>query len=183
MALNDNAVLAINSGNYFTAPVDTPLPDDLTAPEVDWTNVGHTSLEEILSFDVEGGEKTILGTLQNKQLRTRTSPKTQTINITLRQFDEDSLKLYHGSNAEVLANGLVTSPTEPVPTSAAFLAVYVDADNIFALYIPKAEILGSDSMVAEDTESFAGLPLGVTPLVSGSNKWAYAVTPLGAVTP
>lgn len=181
MAINDNAVLAVNSGNYFTAPVDTPLPTDLAAPDVAWENIGHTSLEEILSFDVEGGEKTVLGTLQNKTLRSRISPKTTTINIILRQFDTASLKLANGANCEVLTDGTVTVPTDPIPTQKAFLAIYVDGDNIFALYAPKADILGTEPIAVEDTESLAGLPLGVTPLQSGSNKWGYSLTPMGEV--
>ena len=181
MALNDNAVLAIDSGNYFTAPVDTAVPLDLAAVATPWENVGHTSLEDILSIESEGGEATVLGTLQNKSLRTRRSQRTETIRFTLQQWDTDSLKLYYGSNAEVLANGMVTNPTNPTPTVCAFLAVYVDGDNTFALYIPKCEILRAEDISFEDTENIAGLPLGVTPLQSGANAYTYAVTPLGEV--
>lgn len=183
MALIDNATLAINSGNYFTAAVGTEPPTDLstvaTAPE--WENVGHTSLEDILGMDSEGGEVTILGTLQNSQLRTRRSTRTDTINIILQQFDTASIKLSHGSNAEVLSNGMVTKPKDPTPTQKAFLAVYVDGSNIFALWVPKADILGSENFSVDDTESLAGLPLGITPLVLGTNKYTYALTPLGDV--
>lgn len=183
MALNDNAVLAIDSGNYFTAPVDTAVPVDLSAITTPWEAVGHTSLEDILSIESEGGEATVLGTLQNKSLRTRRSSRTETIRFTLQQFDTDALKLYYGSNAEVLPSGLVTNPANPTPTTCAFMAVYVDGSNIFALWVPKAEILRAEDISFEDTENIAGLPLGVTPLQSGSNAYTYAVTPLGEVGP
>lgn len=183
MALNDNATLALDSGNYFTAPVGTALPTDLDAIDAEWENIGHTSLEDILSVESEGGEATVLGTLQNKSLRTRRSPRTETINFTLRQFDTAALRLYYGANAEVLPNGLVTNPSNPTPTSAAFLAVYVDGDNRFALWIPRCEILRADDLSIEDTESLAGLPIGVTPLQHGSNAYTYAVTPLGDEPP
>lgn len=178
MALNDNAVLVIDSGNYFTAPVGTEVPADLTAISGDWENVGHTSLEDILSVESDGGEATVLGTLQNKSLRTKRSQRTETINFTLQQWDVDALKLYYGSNAEVLPNGLVTNPSNPVPTTCAFLAVYVDANNTFALWVPRCEILRADDFTIDDTENFAGLPIGVTPLQHGSNAYTYAVTPL-----
>jgi hypothetical protein len=180
VALNDNATLVIGSGNYLTAPVGTDLPDDLLVPTSPWSAVGHTSLEDILSISSEGGEATTIGTLQNKSLRTKYSARTETIALTLQQFDIAGLKLYYGSNAPVLANGTVGVPSEPTPTVAAFLAVFVDGENYFAIYAPKAEIYRADDISFGDTESLAGLPIGVKPMAFGSNTYTYAVTPLGA---
>lgn len=183
MALNDAATLVINTGNYLTAPVGTAMPADLTAPTVPWENVGHTSLEDILSLSSEGGEATVLGTLQAKTLRTRYSPRSESMTFTLQQFDEAGLKLYFGANAEVLADGSVAVPTNPTPTVAAFLAVFIDGENVFAFYAPKAEIYRADDMSLSDSESLAGLPISVKPMVHGTNDWTYAVTPLGVVAP
>lgn len=184
MALNDNATLIVGTGNYFTGDVDTPLPLDLLAiPVLDWEDVGHTSLEKILSIASEGGDATTVGTLQNKSLRTKYSARTETFSIVLEQFDTAGLKLYYGSNAPTLASGQVGVPVEPEVTVAAFLAVFLDGDTIFAFYAPKAEIYRNDDMALVDTETLAGLPVGVKPLKSGANTWAYAVTPLGVVAP
>jgi hypothetical protein len=141
--------------------------------------VGHTSLEDILSIASEGGEATTIGTLQNKSLRTKYSARTETMTFTLQQFDIPGLKLYYGSNAPVLPNGTVGVPTEPTPTTAAFLAVFVDGENHFAFYAPKAEIYRADDVSFGDTESLAGLPIGVKPMAFGSNTYTYAITPLG----
>lgn len=181
MAINDAAVLQINAGNYLTAPTDTVLPADLTAPEVAWVKVGHTSLEDIFNLSSEGGEATVLGTLQNKALRTTYSTRTDNLKFTLQQFDTASLKLYFGSNATLGTAGEVQVPINPVPTTAAFLAIFLDGDNVFAFYAPKAEIFRGDDISVSDTESLAGLPLNVKPLISGSNDWAFAITPLGEV--
>lgn len=70
-------------------------------------------------------------------------------------------------------------PSNPTPTVCAFLAVFVDGDNHFAFYAPKCEIYRGDDMQLSDTENLAGLPLGVKPMISGSNTWTYSVTPLG----
>jgi len=178
--LNDNATLVIGSGNYFTGPVGTPLPTDLSAiPSGTWENIGHTSLEDILSQATEGGDVTVLGTLQNKTLRTSRTTKVDTFNITLQQFDTPSLKLYYGSNAPENADGTIGVPQNPTPTVKAFLAVFVDAESIFAIHVPKSEIIGSDSLALSDTESLAGLPLAITPLIHGTNTYPYSVTPLG----
>lgn len=178
MAVNDNATLVVNTGNYLTAAVDTPLPADLRAPGVAWTNIGHTSLEDILTISSEGGEATVLGTLQAKSLRTKYSTRSESMTFTLQQFDAPALKLYYGSNAPTLADGSIGVPTDPTPTIAAFLAVFIDGDNEFAFYAPKAEIFRADDVELSDTESLAGLPLSVKPVVSGTNTWTYAVTPL-----
>jgi hypothetical protein len=180
VALNDNATLVIGSGNYLTAPAGTDLPEDLLVPTSPWSIVGHTSLEDIFSIASEGGEATVIGTLQNKSLRTKYSARTETMTFTLQQFDIAGLKLYYGSNAPVLPNGTVGVPTEPTPTVSAFLAVFVDGENHFAFYAPKAEIYRADDVSFGDTESLAGLPIGVKPMAYGSNTYTYSITPLGA---
>ena len=179
MALNDDATLVIGSGNFFTAPTGTELPADLSAISTPWDKVGHTSLEDIFSITSEGGEATTLGTLQNKSLRTKYSPRQETWAYTLQQFDTPGLKLFYGANAPTLPNGLLGVPQDPVPTVCAFLVVFVDGENLFAFYAPKAEVYRNDDMSLSDTESLAGLPLGVKPMILGTNEWAYAVTPLG----
>jgi hypothetical protein len=181
VATNDAAVLVVGSGNFFTAVVDTALPVDLLTPGIAWESVGHTSLDNIFSVASDGGDPTTIGTLQNKSLRTKYSPRTETFSIVLQQFDNPGLKLYYGSNAPTLPDGTVGVPVEPVPTTAAFLAIFIDGENVFAFYAPKSEVYRNDDLSLADTESLAGLPLGVKPMISGTNAWAYAVTPLGGV--
>ncbi|MEX1655516.1 hypothetical protein ABZ960_20405 [Streptomyces pseudovenezuelae] len=180
MSLNDNATLVIGSGNYLTAPTGTDIPSDLMVPVSPWEAVGHTSLEDILSISSEGGEATTIGSLQNKSLRTKYSARTETIAFTLQQFDVAGLRLYYGSNAPTLPNGLVGVPSDPIPTTCAFLGVFVDGENVFGIYAPRAEIYRADDLSIGDTESLAGLPLGVKPMAYGNNTWTYAITPLGA---
>lgn len=181
MALNDNATLVVGSGNYFKAPVGTAMPADLTAPEVAWENIGNTSLTDIMSISSDGGDATVLGTLQNKSLRTTYSARTESFAIALQQFDQAALMLYYGSNATILPDGSVGVPEDPEPTDSAFLAVFVDGENIFAFYAPKAEIFRGDDVSLSDTETLASLPISVKPLKYQDNPWTYAVTPLGSV--
>jgi hypothetical protein len=146
---------------------------------VAFDEVGHTSLENVFSMTSEGGEATVIGTLQNKNLRTTYSPRTETIGFTLEQFDEAGLKLFYGSNATVGANGEIQVPVNPVPTICTFLVVFKDGESEFAFYAPKAEIYRGDDLAIGDTESLAGMPLAVKPMIHGTNEWAFAVTPLG----
>lgn len=185
MSLIDNATLLVGAGNYYTAPVGTAIPDDLSIelPEP-WDNIGHTDLEEVLSMASEGGEQTTIGTLQNKALRVRIAPRSETISIPLQQFDLGALKLYFGSNAiEIEGGKLLGVPQNPAPTERAFLAIFLDGEKVFAIYAPKVSIFRGADLEIADTESLATLPLTVTPLIHGTNKWPYAVTPLVDATP
>lgn len=183
MPLNDDAVFSVGTGHFYTAATATAAPTDLLAPASPWAEIGHTSLEDILSITSDGGDATVLGTLQNKNLRTTYSPRTETLAVTLQQFDEPALKLYYGSNAARIGtdSSFLGVPSNPVPTVKAFLAVFEDGENFFAFYAPKAEIYRGDDLDVADTESLAGLPLTIKPLINGSNDWAYAVTPLADV--
>lgn len=181
MAIDPTATLVINTGHFYTAVVGTEMPATLDEIPSPWKEIGHTSLEDIFGISSSGGDRSVLGSLQNSALRTQYSPRTETFTFTVQQFDEDSLRLYYGSNAPILPDGSIGVPSAPSPTSAAFLAVFFDGESRFAFYAPKADILRNDDLSLSDTESLAGLPLGVTPLAHGTNSWAYAVTPLGSV--
>ena len=185
MSINNDATLVVSGGHFYTADYSSAspvaLPTDLSAPGAEWTEVGHTSLDNIITMTSDGGDATVIGTLQNKTLRTTYSPRTETIGFTLEQFDVAGLKLFYGSNATVGAGGEVQVPVDPTPTVASFLVVFKDGDNEFAFYAPKAEIYRGDDLAIGDTESLAGMPLSVKPMVHGTNKWAFAVTPLGTV--
>ncbi|MFF3006354.1 hypothetical protein ACFVTF_26535 [Kitasatospora sp. NPDC057940] len=171
----------MGSGNFLTAPVGTAMPTDLLVPVSPWQPVGHTSLEDVFAVTSEGGEATTIGSLQNKSLRTKYSARVETMAFTLQQFDTIGLRLYFGANAPMLPDGSIGVPADPVPTQSAFLAVFIDGENHFAFYAPKAEIYRADDMSIADTETLAGLPLGVKPMAFSSNTWTYAVTPLGNV--
>lgn len=181
MTLKDNAVLVVDTGNYFVAPVGTAAPANLSAPGPEWTNIGHTSLEDILSLSSDGGEATVLGTLQSKNLRTSYSARTEKMTFTLQQFDSDSLKLYFGRNMEKVSTDprFMGVPENPQPTLVAFLVVFVDGSEHFAFYAPKAEVMRGDDLKLGDTGSIAGLPIDVSPKKHMTNTWAWAVTPIG----
>jgi len=144
MAKNDNSTLVVGSGNFYTAPTGTAMPGSLSsAPSDPWEEIGHTSLEDIFTFASEGGEATTLGTLQSKALRTTFAPRIESFNITLQQFDRKSLRLYYGANAEMLTNGTLAIPQSPSPTEVALLAIFVDGENRFGVYVPRCEIFRS----------------------------------------
>src|SRR5699024_9397755 len=79
VALNNDATLVVKTGRFYIAPVGTEAPTNLTAPGEPWEELGHTSVEDILSWATEGGEATTLGSLQSPSLRTTSSPRTESL--------------------------------------------------------------------------------------------------------
>lgn len=178
MAINDNAVVKIATARFFTAPTGTAAPTGGEQPAALWEEVGHTTLEDILSMATEGGEKTVLGSLQNRNLRTSYSAKNTTFNFSIHQFDEEGLKLFYGANSIIDASGRIGPADTPQPTETAFYVLIEDGDRYFDFYCEKSEILGAEDMALADTESLASLPLAVTPLSAAPGKAPFLVSPV-----
>lgn len=171
MALLDNAVFKVGVGHFYTAPVGTALPTNLATPGVGWTEIGHTSVEDILSTASEGGEATTHRSLQASSLRVTYSPRNESWTFNLLQFDTDSLRLYFGQNASIDANGNVLVPDNPQPTERAFLVVFRDGHTVMGLYAAKASIFRGDDFNFADIENLSQMSIRVTPLTaSGSNS-------------
>jgi len=181
MALDNTAVLKVGTGHFYTAPIGTAVPADLRAPGVAWTEMGHTSMQDILASASEGGDVTTLGSLQSKTLRQSVASRTESYNMNLLQFDKDSLKLYYGANAVVTGTGSVQVPQDAVPTEVAWLVVFYDGTTTAGIYAPKASIFRSDDLSISDTENLAQLPLKVTPLTYLTNAFAIEFIPPKAV--
>ena len=189
MAIKDDATLVIGAGNFYTAPTSTAVPVALNvAPIVPWDEVGHTSLADVFAWAVDGGDATILGTLQNKQLRTTYSPRTETFTVVVQQWDESALKKFFGTNATTEVVGVAPDEitwfhvpaSNAAPFVGSFLGIFIDGMNYFGIYAPKAEMFRGD-VPGVAADGLASLPLKVTPLIDGTNDYAYMITPLGAI--
>jgi len=182
MALNADAVFLPSGGHFYRAPVDTPAPTDITvAPTTPWEEIGHTSIEDIVSWSSEGGDQTVLGTLQASALKVSRASRTETFGFNLQQWDEESLKLYFGRNM-VDADGVLGINSQAEATESALLIVLNDGKKAMGIYAPKAELFRGDDVSIDGTDSIASLPIQVTPVVSGSNSWAFGIIPVQVPT-
>ncbi|MCQ9385117.1 phage tail tube protein [Brevibacterium moorei] len=172
MAFNDDAVIAISTAHFYTAPPGTPAPTNPNKVDTPWEDVGHTTLEDILSMSTDGGDKTVLGTLQNRNLKTSYAARNVAFNFSIHQFDEAGLKLYLGSNA-VIEDGRIGQADNPQPSQLAWYVLIEDGEHCLDFYAPKADIIGADDLDLSDTESLSALPLSVSPLRMAGKKAAW----------
>lgn len=186
MAINDQSTLVVKTGRFYVHDVGTPAPTDLSRSALEtegWEEMGHTSLEDILSWATEGGEATTLGSLQSPSLRQTTSARTESFTTTLLQWDEKTLPFYFGGNMELIPGSdiFMGVKSSPAPVTKAFLVVFEDGQNSFPVYAPSASIGRGDDLSIDSTEDLAGLPISITLLNHEGKDWAFAVAPIGGV--
>lgn len=181
MALNDASTLVVKTGRFYIAEVGTPAPADLLNPDTPWEELGHTSVEDILSWATEGGETTTLGSLQSPSLRQSTSPRTESFNTTLLQWDAETLPFYFGENMELIPGStiLMGVNSNPTPVEKALLIVLRDGQNAFPVYAPAVSIARADDLSIDSTEDLAGLPIQISLKNYQGNTWSFAVAPVG----
>ena len=164
--LNDAAVAIISTAKFYVAAVNAAVPTNYLAPTAGtWTNFGHTSLENILALSSEGGDVTVLGTLQSPQFRTKVAPRTDSFGLVSNQFDEDHYKMYFGSNmVQDTTTKLWSVPNAPTAVEKSFLAVFEAGDYAFAIHSKRAEFKRNEDLSLDSTDAIAGIPIQVTPL-------------------
>lgn len=168
--LDDKQVLKVGSGRFYTAEIDTERPTDLlNITEGTWDDMGHTSLEDILGSQSEGGEVTRHSSLQARNFRSSTAGRTDSFTVNLLQFGDDSLKLYYGENAEIFDNGDVGIPEVPVQVERAWLFLFFDGKTVGGIYAPRASFGRGEDFSIGTTEELSQLSVNVTPMASENN--------------
>lgn len=178
MALNDNAVFTAAKGYIYTAPVGTVAPastdigtfDPAAGLAVDWTNIGHTSREDLPEFGYDGGDTETRGSWQSEALASVvTEPAVDYVTFNLHQFDEEALALYYGvPNVSTVEGEFSVAGSATSTTDRALCIVIVDGDKTIAFYARKAGIRREDA-IEMAVDEFATLPLRATFLKDGTN--------------
>lgn len=150
MAVNDNALVQATRGTLFVAPAETPLPDDLSQLTLgvdtvgDWKNFGHTSNDNKLTWNKDGGDATSHDTWLVAGARTTYASTTLSFTGSSVQVDADTLKLIY--NAWVTDSGLIVSSVETVEQKLAFIVLGFDsgANEYFGTYLPNVSFAYSN---------------------------------------
>jgi hypothetical protein len=175
MALNDNAVVLPAVGYIYVAAVDTASPTpaaieafDPTTGIVGWTQLGHTSRDDLPVFGFDGGDAETLGSWQNASLRRVTTEAAQDfVTFNALQLDEQILSYYYGiSNpGSTVGKFDVTASTGGIET--ALLIVVVDGDATIGFHASKVS-MGREDSIELAIDEFVAVPLRASILQSGS---------------
>lgn len=172
MAQDDDLVLIPGTGAIWTGTVGTATKPTLTQLNTfaaagtmpsGWTNLGHTSLEDLPAPGRDGGDVTTLGSWQSASLRSRQDAVTRFIDVkSLQILDNAVLELYYGGGDFTDPNEFIL-PVSSSPVEKAVTVVINDGGTVLALYEPKMSIIGVDEFEL-DPEDFATVPLRFTHL-------------------
>ncbi|WP_241779949.1 hypothetical protein [Streptomyces natalensis] len=178
--MNDNAVIVPGNGYIYFAEPNTPKPTHITdplKPGPEWTNIGHTSRDDLPEFDRDGKDAEAIGSWQNSTLRMTTPDITYTVTFKALQASADTYRAYFGADEDaVQPDGSIRIPATPVPQVRALLVILVDGKQFVPLWHPRVSLLGSDKIEMKEKELVA-FPIKGTflssPLIGGAiGEWA-----------
>jgi len=184
MAQNDALVVVPGTGYLWTdatgatAPTPTQLATFVSAGTVpgSYTAIGHTDLDNIVSFSQTGGDTAVKGSWQVSSLRTiLTSKPVDSFTVkSLQMLDKDVLKLYHGGGTA--GTGTFDVPDTPAIQYRSVVLVMVDGTVPLALWASNCSIARDSNLEASPTDLMK-IPLKFTPVKNSTNpvfRWISA---------
>lgn len=167
MPVNNDAYIVPTRGYVYLAPVDTPTPAlaDLAAPASPFEILGHVGTADgdgLPAFPSDGGDVTTLGSWNQSAVRTTSEPLTETVEFSISQLDEQSLRLYTGADGGAALNRFdVFGHEVGTGTETALLIVIRDGSTYVGWYAPKVEVRRGDD-IELDPEGPLLLPVSCT---------------------
>lgn len=177
MALNDAAVVTPAVGYIYVAPVDTasPTPAQIEAFDPDtgfvgWTQLGHTSRDDLPVFGFDGGESETRGTWQNASLKRVTTEVAQDfVTFNALQIDESVLMYYYGETSPGSTVGKFdVNNASTSGIDVALVIVIVDGSTNVGFHASKGT-MGREDSIELAVDEFMAVPLRYDILKSGSN--------------
>jgi hypothetical protein len=167
----ENVAVTVNSK---LEPVSVTVASEVATAPNGWTNIGHTSRDDLPEFGFDGGDTEVRGTWQNESLReVVTKPIADYLTIFLAEFDTESFELYYGRDASKTPGVFGVAGGTQVPVETALFIIIVDGDTKIGFYAPKASVRRDDSIQLA-VDEFATLPVRATFLKYGSaNKFEW----------
>lgn len=176
--LDDSAVMRPGTGHFLLRSPNTTSPSfadleafvaDTTDLPTGTTDLGHTSLNDILSFEQDGGDSTVIGSWQKKSLKEIvTAEAVDYFTTTALQIDNETLALYYGAGDATVANEW-SAPESAGTTEKGVTIVMFDGSDWAAIDCAKVSIR-REAGLAPDPEYFLGFPLRFTVLSPSAGK-------------
>lgn len=172
MSANSNALIIPGKGTVFrSAPNAVLPPNPLSAftltgsAPVGFSNLGHTSKQNLISFNKEGGEATTIDTFLADAVEVVYSSMKWGLNIGALQIDHDNLDLAFNGDYDT---GGYLIPGSPTPVGAGLFLLFQGRVSKLGFWIPNTTVTLGDAP-SVDTENFFELPLSASILGAANN--------------
>lgn len=165
MALNNDAVILPGKGTVLVAPVGTPLFDvtafDLATPTTytGWDLIGHTSTDNAVALNRDGGDSTQRGSWWTPALRTSFDPSVWSMTVNSLQVDTTTLSLAFGGGTATAGKYAFPSSTTPVDKAVVVLAI--DTTGTLGWHMVKGSCVCGDPPSFDPT-AFFEIQLSIT---------------------
>jgi hypothetical protein len=162
-----------------TTPAITVSSTGRAADFSAYTEIGHTSPDNPLQMNRSGGDVTTLGSWQADSIDSSQAAVSWSMAYSLLQYDAFSLKLYHGSNSNVAADGMVQVSQAPTATENALFLIIKNGNKAQVRHVPRVSTIAADGENF-DTSKLAELPVQSSFLASSTLSYGQALSFTGA---
>lgn len=161
-------------GNVLTAPVDTPsfdissfvIGDDKTYP--DWLTTGHTSRENSVALEKDGGDAEQKGSWEDEGLDAVYEPTAWSATVNALQMDKPTFELaFPGGEWDEATQSYDVGNIGTV--ERAVMVVFAPGDKRAGFYMPRGQITLGDAPEL-DVEEFFELQLRIQALSSQTTR-------------
>lgn len=188
MPMVKSDVMKVSTAYLFYAegaPKDPPSYVNLSSisavEALGYTHVGYTSSEAALEQESEGGDASYDGPLQNTSLFTTIENQVDSFVFKVWEWSAPNLRLAFGKNAVELPGGAIGRHRFPQPLTGTWLVIFVTVEGYTYFYAPQADFIGTTDFGAVGGQnSYADLPIRVTPKFAEGHDASYYVLPLDA---
>lgn len=189
MAQTDSAVLRPGTGHVLVRAVGGPtkplysalqtFATDTSVGLIGWTDIGHTSLDDLPTFGQDGGDTEVKGSWQNQSLREIiTAAAVDYITIKPLQVDNATLAMYYSGGTFGSANTF-DLPDSAGSTEKALLIVFLDGTNPVGFHAERTSVRRDDAIEMAN-DAFSTFPLRFTLLkATGLPKASWIAPTVG----
>lgn len=171
MALDDDLVVYPTTAHFLVS--DSTSASKPTASQIDayvasgtaitgLTELGHTSVEEVVAFSRDGGDSEVKGSLQNRSLKEiLTSEAVTAVAVkALQLLDNKVLELHYGGGDYSDENEFALPDQEGTLTKSLLIIIVSGDENIG--YFARKTSVRADETIALPADDFSQVPLRFT---------------------
>lgn len=174
LKIEDSKLFITGAGHVLVAPLDTPWPtienfkfgDSSTYGQFTW--IGDTSAENVIEFDVEGGEVEFKDTFDRKKAKSKRTDREITGTVNSVNFSRETFELAFPAGKWNEDTKSYTAENKVLESTKKFLIITEDGTLLDAFGFYKTTLAGTIPTFGVD--EFAEIPVKIAALPDKDNK-------------